>query len=118
MRLLVTGGSGFLGGYVLTEAAALGQGDRLALTMRSGSRPTIWFARPAPGARGARGNHRARGRLPDAQVQHRTPRAGKPAPWDGQAGRRIAAALVAGHEAGSQLHYYLRGGGISRCHVL
>jgi UDP-N-acetylglucosamine 2-epimerase (non-hydrolysing) len=30
------------------------------------------------------------------------PRPGKPALWDGQAGRRIAAALVAGHDARSQ----------------
>jgi UDP-N-acetylglucosamine 2-epimerase (non-hydrolysing) len=30
------------------------------------------------------------------------PRSGKPALWDGQAGQRIAAALVAGHDASSQ----------------
>jgi uncharacterized protein YbjT (DUF2867 family) len=36
MRLLVTGGSGFLGGYVLAEAAA------------EGTRVSHWRARPRP----------------------------------------------------------------------
>jgi UDP-N-acetylglucosamine 2-epimerase (non-hydrolysing) len=47
------------------------------------------------------------------------PRPGRPALWDGQAGQRIAAALVAGHDSRSQrVALSPREGGISQCHVL
>ena len=52
------------------------------------------------------GTNRLVGRNPDLIVKAALqvlaappPRPGKPALWDGQAGRRIAAALVAGHDA-------------------
>ena len=55
------------------------------------------------------GTNRLVGRDPDRIVKAARevlaappPQPGKPALWDGQAGRRIAAALVAGHVARSQ----------------
>ena len=50
MRLLVTGGSGFLGGYVLREAAARGH-EVTALARSRAAAAKVRLARRAAGAR-------------------------------------------------------------------
>ena len=121
MRLLVTGGSGFLGEYVLTEAARRGH-ETVALARSDAAPAGCKRKPPCSGSPCLRlrdsterpitlteGTNQLVGRDPDRIVKAARavlaaplPRPGKPSLWDGQAGRRIASALVAGHDARNQ----------------